>query len=337
MFSACSSGPVKENPEPELAELAEEDVDDWEEIALPPVDNLPVSSFGEIWAYLTAGRESSFRPAYPISDIGYFGAEVDSYGRLDDVPNRENLKNFRGRTHLVVACNSRGLTHFILEEGSAARQRLVADLLEASKAYEGLQIDFELIPGKDGENFRSFLRELRTKLGNKMLTIALPARRKTLADDVYDYTKIRDIVDRILVMAYDEHWSTSAPGPIASMNWCRSVAAYSLQVVGPEKLIMGLPFYGRTWGDYNPNRAFLFSGIERIRGEQKITEIQRENGIPNFRYEQTVKITAYYEDAYSLSTRLDMYRSLGVKSVGFWTLGQEDPAVWGQLTLKSKN
>ena len=188
----------------------------------------------------------------------------------------------------------------------------------------------------DGEVFLSFLRELRAGLKNKPLTIALPARTRTLQDDVYDYRKIVGLVDRLLVMAYDEHWSTSAPGPVASMEWCQRVAAYSLDTVGREKLIMGLPFYGRTWGDINPNRAFFHSGIERIKREQGVSEIQRENGIPTFKYQTTLTVTAYYDDAYSLSSRLDMYRRMGVGSVGFWCLGQETPEIWSLLRLSSQ-
>jgi hypothetical protein len=299
----------------------------------PPGADLPVSSFGETWAYLLSGREQTLRPYFPLSDVGYFGAELDSYGQLINVPKPRDVSFYTGRLHLVAACNGRALTHFALIEGSRERKQLIADLLEGAKAFDGLQIDFEYVPPKDGDAFLSFLRELRHGLGDKIFTIALPARTRALKDDVYDYEKIKPLVDRILVMAYDEHWSTSEPGPIASMGWCQRVASYALESIGPEKLIMGLPFYGRTWGDVNPNRAFLYSGIERIMGEQNVSEIQRENGIPNFKYETPLSITVYYEDDYSLSARLEMYKRMGVASVGFWCLGQEIPTIWSILRL----
>jgi spore germination protein YaaH len=304
-----------------------------EELLPPPGEELPRSSFTEIWGYLVSGREQALREGLPLSDIGYFGAEVDSYGQLTGTPDQKRIASFPGRKHLVVACNSRGLTHFVLEPGSRVRKELIADLLGAVKLYDGLQIDFELVPPRDGDNFRSFLEELRDRLGEKIFSVALPARTKTLENDVYDYQKIAPLVDRILVMAYDEHWSTSAPGPIASLGWCRSVAAYALAAVGREKLIMGLPFYGRTWGNVNPGRAFFHSGIEQIIDENKVTEIRRENGIPTFTYEVPLTITAYYEDAYSLSARLIMYQTMGVTSAGFWSLGQETPVIWDLLEL----
>ncbi|MDR2478224.1 MAG: glycoside hydrolase [Treponema sp.] len=304
-------------------------------IALPPGDGeLPVSSFGEIWAYVVAGRESALTRGLPLSDIGYFGTEIDAYGKLTDVPNRRKLPAFSGRVHLVAACSSRSLTHFVLSPGSPERRTLVADLLDAAKEYDGLQIDFEYVPQRDGAAFLSFLAELRTGLGAKMFTIALPARTKKISNDVYDYEKIKPLVDRILVMAYDEHWSTSKPGPIASLPWCKRVADYSLNSIGGEKLIMGIPFYGRAWGDTNPSRALLYSGVEDVINDNRVAEIRRENGIPTFDYKVQVAVKVYYEDDYSLAVRMEMYKSLGVASIGFWRLGQETSAVWNILRLE---
>jgi spore germination protein YaaH len=300
---------------------------------LPTGVNLPVSRYKEIWAYLVADREQALNVNFPVSDLVYFGAEIDAYGKLVDVPNFRNIAAFRGRKHLVAACNGRALTHFVLAEGSSERKILVRDLLDEAKPYDGLQIDFEYVPARDGSAFLSFLRELRAGLGNKIFSVALPARTRGLSDDVYDYAKIKPLVDRILVMAYDEHWSSSTPGPIASMGWCQRVARYALDTIGTEKLIMGLPFYGRSWGSVNTNRAYIYSGIEGVIREQSIKDINRENGIPTFKYNTSILVTVYYEDAYSLSSRLEMYKKMNVDAVGFWRLGQETQAFWSAIAL----
>jgi spore germination protein YaaH len=118
------------------------------------------------------------------------------------------------------------------------------------------------------------------------------------------------------------------------MAWCKNIADYALKTIGPEKLIMGIPFYGRGWGNKTTSQAYIHSTIERIQNENSVTEIRRENGIPTFDYEIPVSVKVYYEDDYSLSVRMDMYRSMGVNAVGFWRLGQETPAVWKQLKLE---
>jgi len=291
------------------------------------------AEFGEIWAYVIAGREAANLNELPLSDIGYFGAEVDVYGKLVSVPKRQNLQ-FSGRVHLVAKCDGRSLSHFVLAPGSPERKALIADLLAATKNFDGLQIDFENVPERDAEAYQSFLRELRAGLKDKMFTVALAARSRKLNNDVYDYEKIKPYVDRILVMAYDEHWSTSKPGPVASIQWCKRVAEYSLGVIGKEKLIMGLPFYGRAWGDHNPSRALIYSSTEKVFSENDITNFTREEEIPIFEYDVNVSVKVYFEDEYSLSARMNMYKSLGVASIGFWRFGQETPEVWKFMKLK---
>jgi spore germination protein YaaH len=317
---------------------AEPAVEEEEEIELPPYDAaLPVSSFGETWGYVVAGQEAALRRNMPLSDIVYHSADVSSYGKLRGVPNPKNIASrVGGRLHMDVMCNGMALTHFVLAPGSRERQELIADLLAAAKNFDGLQIDFENVPERDAGAFLSFLAELRAGLGDKMFTIALPARTRTTRDNWYHYAAIKPLVDRILLMAYDEHWSGSAPGPIASMSWCKNVANYALQVIGKEKLIMGLPFYGRAWGNVTTSQAYIYPTIERIQRENKVAEVRRENGIPTFNYEVPVSVKVYYEDEYSLSARRDMYRSLGVQSVGFRRVGQETPVIWNLLKLDTR-
>jgi len=290
--------------------------------------SVSVLEFAEIWGYLVAGREAALTQDLPITDIGYFGAELDTYAKLTSVPNIRNLSGFRGRKHLVVGSSGRALTYFALKEGSTERRELIRDLIQAAGPYDGLQINFENVPQRSAEAYLSFLRELRQGLGNKILSVAIAARTATLQNDAYDYTKVAPLVDRFLVMAYDEHWSGSAPGPIASMAWSERVARYSLSIAGAEKLVMGLPFYGRSWPSVNMNRAHIHESIASIIKDHNIETIRREFGIPTFKFQMPITVTVYYEDAHSLATRLEMYRSMGVRAVGFWRLGQETLDFW---------
>ena len=297
--------------------------------------NLPVTAFKEIWGYVLAGREEFLTKDLPITDVGYFGAEVDMYGALSKIPNRKNLPPFDGRVHLAVTCSSSALTYFTLMPGSSQRKNLIADLIAATKNFDGLNIDFENIPPRSGEAFLSFLRELKAGLPKeKIFSIALYARTKTLTNDVYDYEKIKPLVDKIFIMAYDEHWTRSEPGPIASLKWCRNVAEYSLRVIGDEKLIMGIPFYGRAWEDKNHHVALLYSSTEKLIETYKVREIRRENGIPTFDYVANLGVKVYFEDEHSLSTRMEMYKSMKVKAIGFWRIGQETPKVWEIIKIE---
>ena len=157
MCTTCTSKPISSYPNvytPNVLDTAPDGQADQspaeDEDLLPPGEaDLPVSSFAEIWGYVVSGREHFFKPEMPVSDIGYFGAEVNIYGQLVGVPNPKNIPNFSGRIHLVAGCNGQALSHFALMEDGQVRRKLIADLLEASKPFNGLQIDFENVPARD--------------------------------------------------------------------------------------------------------------------------------------------------------------------------------------------
>lgn len=298
-------------------------------------------SFTEIWGYVTSDDVASYDASTPITDIGYFGAGLSTFGELIGVPNRNKLPKTDARVHLVIADNGRALTHFCLDPQYSVRDKLIADIIKATEPYDGLQIDFELVSAVDAEHFYSFLKELKEGIGDKIFSVAIPARTRTLKNDAYNYEKINKIVDRILVMAYDEHWSTSAPGPVASIDWCFNVAKYSLSVVPKHKLVMGIPFYGRAWADYDTAGAYRFSSVDRLfRGNYaegklpegtEVSEVTYEKGIPTFTLKRNVTYKFYFDNTGSLISRMAMYKDLGVSSVGFWRVGQEDKEIWSKL------
>ena len=54
-------------------------------------------------------------------------------------------------------------------------------------------------------------------------------------DEAYDYAAIGRIADAVVLMAYDEHWSTSAPGPIASRPWFEDGLDQAAERIDPEQ------------------------------------------------------------------------------------------------------
>ena len=291
--------------------------------------------FAEVWAYLLSGEELALDESMPITDIGYFGAGLNSFGELVGVPDRAKLARWNGRVHLVIAeVSNPALSHFSLNPEYGIRDGLIRAIADAAKDFDGVQIDFETVASPDREQYLSFLKAIKASIGDKILSVALPARTKKIKNDIYDYKTISRIADRIIVMAYDEHWSGSAAGPIASIDWCARVAAWARSKIGKDKLVMGLPFYGRAWGDVNPSKAYRFSTLSNLMNDKSITDVKRSGDIPWFEYEETVRVKVYYEDFHSIFTRSRMYRDAKVQNIAFWRLGQEDPGVWNVLRIQ---
>ena len=293
-------------------------------------------SFKEIWGYVMIGEESSLSADYPITDVGYFVSAVSNFSDFVSVPKRsEKFPDFKGRIHLTSSVDSRAQTHLLLDPKLPLRNKIIRQLVAEAKDYDGVQIDWELVAKEDDRNFRDFLRLLKKKLKGKTLSVAIPARVRTLERDAYDYAELAKIVDKIIIMAYDEHWSTSAPGPVASRAWCARVADYAKSVIPGEKLVMGCPFYSRAWTDLRwSSQAYRMHRIDDITKANKVSNFKKSaDGDLSFTYDIKTRVTVFYDTVESSVARCRSYRDNGISRLAFWRVGQEIPAFWKELSV----
>ena len=302
-----------------------------------PADFPQKLAFKEIWGYVMIGEESSLLNDYPITDVGYFVNAVNNFSDFVSVPKRsERFPEFKGRIHLVSSVDSKAQTHLLLDPKLKLRNKIIKQLVNECKDYDGLQIDWELVMKEDDENFWNFLKILKKRLKGKMLTVAIPARLKTLERDAYDYAKLSQIVDKIIVMAYDEHWSTSAPGPVASFAWGQKIADYAKTVIPEEKLVMGCHFYARAWNNEDVGRkAYRMYKVEDLVKANKVTNFRKsEEGDLSFSFDKTTRVTVFYDTIESTLQRCGKYRESGINRLSFWRVGQEIPEFWNELEIR---
>ena len=283
----------------------------------------------EIWGYVVEGCEKAYTGKEPITDVCYFRAIVNYKGELAGAyPLPACVKLPQGvRKHLVIAeLSNTALSHFILVEGSAVRQKLITDIVSASSGYDGVQIDFESVHADDAGAFFSFLSAVKTGIGSKILSVAVPARTR-MVKDAFDYEPIVKIADRLIIMAYDEHWKGSNPGPVASIEWCDKVAKYTRTVIPKEKLVMGVPLYGRSWQNNNYSREVNYSDVRKLGSSRKSQYAKH----PKVEYERRVRVTVYYESVSSIMNKVKLYNGNDIGSIAFWRLGQGPDSVWPVL------
>lgn len=288
----------------------------------------------ESWGFVMKGREDEVLYGAPVTDFAYFAGHLNGEGFLQTIGEKEEIfKDENRRVHLVIDSGNSILIHFAIAEKYDIRKKLISQIANAAKTYDGLMIDFEFINKKHRDDFFSFLREVKASLGGKPLSVAVHARLKTIDSDPYDYKTIASIADRLVIMAYDEHWSTSAPGAIASRDWGKRIADYAVSVCPKEKIVMGVPFYGRSWGsDKGANQSWYQSSAERLIKEEKISAVERdEGGIPHFSFERSQTITVWYNDATSVRNLIAAYKEAGISKIAFWRLGFEKADIWQQI------
>ena len=156
-----------------------------------------------------------------------------------------------------------------------ARNVLVTPFLSnhwaRKKAQAALKInvDLENLLVKDRDNLTNFIRILREKLPEgKILSIAVGANPNRLSNSwvaAYDYAGLAEYVDYLVLMAYDEHAAGGSEGPVASINFVEDSVKVMLESVSRDKIVLGMPLYGRFWkrNEDNGGEALLKDKLKK--------------------------------------------------------------------------
>jgi cellulose synthase/poly-beta-1,6-N-acetylglucosamine synthase-like glycosyltransferase/peptidoglycan/xylan/chitin deacetylase (PgdA/CDA1 family) len=217
----------------------------------------------------------------------------------------------------------------------AARQNLARDIVEyAVEAHQaGIVVDFEEVPDASQAHFRAFIAGLAPALhsvGLKLM-IALPAR-----DDAYDYEFFGKQCDAIVLMNYDQHWLTSAPGPIAAQDWFVENLRQVLEVVPAQKIVVGIANYAYDWST-SPKKAYESAAEFSIQEallhvEESETDVEFDSASlnPHYSYydEHNHVHQVWMLDAITAYNQLRASERLGVQGTALWRLGSADTSLW---------
>jgi cellulose synthase/poly-beta-1,6-N-acetylglucosamine synthase-like glycosyltransferase/peptidoglycan/xylan/chitin deacetylase (PgdA/CDA1 family) len=144
--------------------------------------------------------------------------------------------------------------------------------------------------------------------------------------------RIAAIVDRVVIMAYDEHDQESVPGPIASdMFVAEKLRAASLNVP-TEKLVAGLAIYGYDWIGSEPAEPLSFVDAHTAAKEAHVAVQWDLAGNSHFRYsDDEGHHDVWLADAASVWNQARIAATARTRTVALWRLGGEDPAIWAAL------
>ena len=231
---------------------------------------------------------------------------------------------------------SQEVGHSILSD-PAKRTKVIDQLLEVCRKWRaaGINVDLENVAAADRENLNAFMKELSDKFHAEKLAVTIDVAAKTRdAPEAYwagcyDYEYLGKVCDMVMLMCYDEHWSGGHAGPIGSKPWVRRVLEYAVTVIPPEKLVLGVPFYGYDWPEKGRSRSVSWSRAQRILKE-KDAKLQWDNIAKShwFEYEDGAKRTIYFESAESLKHRIALAQEFKLAGISIWCLGNEDPEFW---------
>jgi spore germination protein YaaH len=269
-----------------------------------------------------------------------------------EITNR--VKANGGQIDLVLKqFNADDITIFL--SSPKAQTNFFNSLESVLLGYEvtGINIDIELngqATPKMRNDFTEFIKSLRSFLDKRFEDIELSIDVYASAsknNQLWDIPALAPYVDFFIVMAYDFHRSSSTQaGPVAPLlggnqYWDSDINSNLknfIEHVPKEKLVLGIPFYGYEWQttstDPSSNtfpdtgHAVVYSRIQELLSEDnpyQVTENWNEAALsPYLTYQEDGKTyILYYDDARSISYKLDYVNQLDLAGIAIWALGYE--------------
>ncbi|MFY2563587.1 glycosyl hydrolase family 18 protein [Corallococcus terminator] len=254
------------------------------------------------------------------------------------------------------------------------------DAVNGVGVFDGIDIDWEYpvgggLPGNtnnpaDKQNYTALMAEFRSQLSAVtaqtgkpyLLTIATGASPALLANQ-QETKNLSNILDWINVMAYDYHGSfestvnfhsalnrvTNDPGASAGFYTDGSVAKMLELGVAPNKIVVGVPFYGRGWGGVpNVNNGLFQNGVPTRGtwddGQSGLTGVfdykdvkanyeRAGSGYSKFTHPEAKQAYVYspstqvwiaYDDPQTLHAKSDYIISKSLGGAMFWELSGDD-------------
>jgi spore germination protein len=308
----------------------------------------------EVNAYVTnmgAASQAEVRSIAPyLTYITPFSYSVTSTGGITPLQDTGILQAARpSRTSPLM-----GITNFLnndfnsdliktILESEPLQDSVLANIENtmSSKGYSGVNFDFEYVYPENREDYNNFLRRAAARLkplGFSISTAVAPKYREDqpgLLYEAHDYKAHGEIVDFVVVMTYEWGWSGGRAMAIAPLDEVRKVLDYTVTAIPREKIMMGIPTYGRDWTLPFVQGSFAktLSPVAAVNlAAQMNVSIQYDeaDASPWYRYIDAngKEHEVWFEDARSVKAKYETAKEYNLRGVSFWVLGIPFPQNW---------
>jgi spore germination protein YaaH len=237
-------------------------------------------------------------------------------------------------------CQRPDTLHSILTD-QAVRAGTISDLIELVRRheYDGINIDFENGYAEDRDALTAFTSDLATRLHaiGKRLAVEVSAKYEhttTGRSGFYDYEALGSAADRVFVMNWGWHWTTSAPGAPDDMELSRRVADYVASMPNSTRFVLGTHMYGMDWADgggpANEATPLEYADVSALIARyaaRPVLDPQADAWVFTYMDGAGTRHEVWYPDATTIARRVRLARDRGL-GIGFWRLGREDQGLW---------
>jgi cellulose synthase/poly-beta-1,6-N-acetylglucosamine synthase-like glycosyltransferase/spore germination protein YaaH/peptidoglycan/xylan/chitin deacetylase (PgdA/CDA1 family) len=217
----------------------------------------------------------------------------------------------------------------------SAEQKLIGNLIDQANrhGYSGFVFDLENMSPKALAAYPAFIARAKASLQPLNLEVWVTA---VFDDDDAPFAKLQQASDSLVLMAFDDHWQTGAPGPIAGQNWLETNLDKRMAHLDPDKTILAFGAYAYDWraGTKAPADADSFHDAMQLARDSNATITMDDNELnPTFSYadDDGTKHVVWFLDGATLFNEVRTADPLKVRGYAIWRMGAEDSGIWSVL------
>lgn len=281
----------------------------------------------------TQGQVGTLSPSY---------FSLDQNGNLQASVDQQFVNSVHSKGYKVMPTLSNGFNYALGVKAMANRKALASQIAKSVLKHnlDGVTVDIEDLRSQQRDQLTQFLQLLANKLhpdGKKVTVTVGPATKATNQGwyGSYNYAAIGKIADTVYVMAYDYSYPGGPAGPVAPYNWVKRSVQYLTSKIPSKKLVLGIPFYGRYWTNQDKGKGISYQKAQKLISENNAKahwNSQYKTMYAKFTDQTTgTPYQIWFANARSIMKRIDLESQYHLKGWGAWSLGWEDPSLWGKL------
>ena len=230
-----------------------------------------------------------------------------------------------------------------LYSSKAARTNMVNKLVGEAKSYgfDGINLDYENIKSAYAKDYLQFVRELSVACERNGIVLSTDNYKPEAYNRCYNLKEQSRFVDYVIVMAYDEHYAGTDAGSVASLPFVKEAVEDTVQLVGKEHVIAGIPFYTRIWtttdGNTTSRAVGMQAAIDQLNSDGQVALWNDDCGqyVASYTVGSSTR-QIWFEEEKSIEAKMQFIQQENTAGVACWKLGLEKSTVWSVISQYNK-